>query len=179
MDAIISKYEKSLQDMKKSAETATTSYGSLQAAATKNMAILESSILELSKCCLNTLSDCNKELIAMSNSINSVEGEVQIIRDSKSKQLQPKAQTPQGIGCPSLLVESRSPNPILIPDQPVINFDCLNPIGGTADQIQENTVLVRKVQPNTDEPQLWTRQKDYFANVQGNSTFKYIYKITV
>lgn len=178
MDAIISKYEKSLEDMKKNVESLNNTDGSLHAAA-ENIKILENSILELSKCCLNTLSDCNSELISMSNAISSVEGEVQITRDSKSKQLQPKAQLPKnGVVCSSLLVESSPPNPIAIPDAPFgVNLNCLNDIGAKAENIKEDTILVRKIQPNVDEPQLWTRQKDYFTTkAQGKSTFNDIYK---
>lgn len=177
MDAIISKYEQSLQQLKQNVESLNTD--AAKKSADDNIKILENSILELSKCCLNTLTDCNNELISMSNSISSVEGEVQIIRDSKSKQLQPKAQPPkQGVVCSSLLVESRSPNPIIIPDSPFsINLDCLNEIGGTAEKIEENTVLIRKVQPDANEPQLWTRQNDYFiTKTQGKSTFNDVYK---
>lgn len=179
MDAIIDKYEQSLQQLKQNVESLNAD--AVKKSADDNIKILQNSILELSKFCLNTLSDCNSELISMSNSISSVEDEVQIIRDSKSKQLQPKAQPPkQGVICSSLLVESRSPNPVIVPDSPfTVNFDCLNDIGGSGENIQENTVLVRKVQPNTDEPQLWTRQKDYFTTkAQGKSTFNDIYNTT-
>lgn len=183
MDPIFQQCEQSLQAMKansQSLDSSNTPAPQSQSTLQENFQLLESSILELSKQCLKSLSECSDEVVNISSTITSLEAEIQLIKDSKAEKVLPQAKAPtQGIICSTLLVESQAPTPVLLPTTEFnIALGCLNEIGRKVDEIDKGNELVRKVPPDTDEPQPWTREADFFVTSQpkGNSSFNEIYK---
>ena len=149
----------------------------------QNLQILENSLLEMSKFCLDELSKCNSKFCEMEHAISSAEGTLSLIKDTRGHELIKQGNPcPEGARISTADVKTHPLPKIEIPKPGTYDLmqsmKVLNGIGRAAG---ENRPLIRKKNVIDDAGQNvswpWSRQADFFVlkNASEPTTFSQIY----
>ena len=183
MEQLFSQYQKEIAVMRERLSSPDVS-GSERDRLQKDMQNIENSILEMSKFLLKGLKECSDNFASAQNDLDSVEGQINMICNSKGREEEELAKPPTvGTTCSELAVETNAPMQINFPtcnfniDMEVLSEIGFNKIEKIADE-SKSVELVRKVPRDKQEPQIWTRESDYFTLEKDAkpSTFNEIYK---
>ncbi|OHT10916.1 hypothetical protein TRFO_19592 [Tritrichomonas foetus] len=183
---IFAQYEKNLQAVRARANTM-GSTGNVTNAdkeyIIKEGANLDKMVIDMAKQCLINMSNVNEMLDMMANNINIIDGEMNTIKNKKAEQVNLHSKKlNSGLISAALLVESAPSKTIYLPTNTFnISMECLSDIGPKIEDPKSKCELIRKINPNTIEPQIWCRESDYFV-IKGDrnmSTFNEVYKTPV
>ena len=143
--------------------------------------VLENTIVNLSKYCVNTLIDCNEQFLSMNDQVNAVEGLMHIVKDSVGNKSQFHGNERNYASNSDILnIDSKPSTQIQLPSCAYdISMNVLDNIGHKSETLGQGSPLIRKVQQSDQEIPIWSKQADFFVMEKGDSATSFSQKYKV